>query len=309
MSLSIITPHYNDLTGLEKIYSCLQNQSHTTWEWIIVDDFSNKAVLEILNKWHLKLVDVRVRLFCNNKKTNASVCRNIGIDQASYNQLVFLDADDLILENFVANRLLDVEEFTVFKNYKIISKNNEIIFSKAFKSKPLDSFLKANFLWQTTCVLWDRTFLMKIGKFDPNLQRLQDVELFIRALIEGKNYKIIDNEVDFLYRAMPIRLKQDIVKRSCESVNYLILKITTNYHLEPYKFKYLKSYYFACTKNLQRSKSLEDIKYVKGSLKVFYTNNLINVYLYLMGSLLLTLYRYHMISDTYFLKINRYFFK
>ncbi len=309
MSISIITPHYNDPNGLLHVYKCLLKQTQASWQWIIVDDLSDTTIRKKIQDWHQYTKDNRVKLICNEKKSNASVCRNLGVDIANYENLVFLDADDYISQDFVFSRNIDFNEFAVFKNIAVVDRNGTQEIKPNLNENYLDCFLNAKFIWQTTAILWKKSFFIEIGKFDPNLQRLQDVELSIRALLVGKNYRIIDNKIDFFYNAKPIRLKTDIVRKSCASVNYLILKLHANYALDPYRHSLIKSYYYSCVKGLHRCKKREDVVYVKESLKLFYKSKYINIKEYFVGIIVLILYQYRMVSDSLFIKINRYFFK
>lgn len=309
MSLSIITPHYNDFEGLKRIYDCLKKQSLDSWEWLVVDDLSDEKTRALLTCFFEPLIGNQVKLILNTTKTNASECRNIGIDHAAYERLVFLDADDVIAEDFVAHRLIDVQEFVVYKNFAVVNEHNEHFVTSADVSHPLDAFLKANFIWQTTSVLWSKTFLNNIGRFDTNLQRLQDVELSIRALYLGKAYKLINNPIDFYYYTKPMRLRKHLVRESCASVKYLILKLYCDYSFNAQRCSLIKSYYYACVKNLPRLNDRADVTYVKESLNVFFKTSYINTFEYAIGYILLLLYKYRLVSNSLFLKVNRYFFK
>ncbi|MGV8813798.1 MAG: glycosyltransferase family 2 protein [Gelidibacter sp.] len=309
MSLSVITPHYNDFEGLQRLYGCLIGQTYNDWEWVVVDDFSDRAVLLNIDKWITATDDNRIRFFHNAQKSNASVCRNRGSEEALFENLVFLDADDFISQDFVLSRHIEFNEFVVFKNTAVIDRNGTQEIRPRLNEDYLDCFLNAKFIWPITATLWKKKFFIKIGKFDPNLQRLQDVELSIRALFVGENYKIIDNEVDFFYCTKPIRSKADIVRKSCTSVNYLILKIKSDYTLSAYRHSLIKSYYYACVKGLHRCKNRKDVVYVKESLKLFYKEKYINTYEYVLGITLLIFHQYHLISNSLFIKTNRYFFK
>ena len=310
MGLSIITPHFNDFLGLRQVQKCLSFQSDKNWEWIIVDDFSDKIILNTIDKWINDCENDKIRFIKNEEKTNASVCRNIGVDNSKYDNVIFLDADDSIGNNFVLNREIQFKDFAIFPNYNVVSKK-ESITKKLTKSRPqlLDCYLSAQFLWQTTCVLWSKEFLINIGKFDVNLQRLQDVELFIRALHISNNYSIIDNKVDFFYNAKPIKLKQDIVEKSCDSVEYLILKLKNHYSLDNSKYRLVKSYYFACAKGLYKTEKLEDFSYIKRTLNQFYKSNYINIFEFYIGYFSLLIFKNRLISKDLFLKLNRFIFK
>lgn len=309
MGLSIITPHFNDMEGLVRIYRCLETQSSPDWEWIIVDDFSDSTVLFNVEKWRKSTDDHRIRFIQNVHKSNASVCRNLGAEAASFEDLVFLDADDYISLDFVLSRDITFNEFAVFKNTAVIDRNGTQEIRPSLNENYLNRFLNAQFIWPITATLWKKGFFIEIGKFDPNLQRLQDVELAIRALFFGTNHKVIDNAIDFFYCTQPIRSKADIVRKSCMSVNYLILKLHKDYTLDTYRQSLIKSYYYACVKGLHRCKNRRDVVYVKESLILFYKKKYINVFQYFVGFTLLILYQYHMISDSLFIKSNRYFFK
>ena len=309
MCISIITPHFNDFEGIKHTHKCLMNQDSDQWEWIVVDDFSDSIVRKSLKDYFKQHDCSNIKLIFNNLKTNGSICRNKGIDIASGNALVFLDSDDIISEDFVSNRLIDVEDFVVFKNSSIIDEKG---YKKPFSnisSNYLNHFLQAKFAWQTTAILWNKDFLIKIGKFNSDLKRLQDIELSIRALFLGTNYKVIDNKVDFFYCVAPINIKKRPVKVICESVNYLISSIHANYTLDVHKQGLIKGYYYLCVRYLQRSKLKKDVSYVKNSLKLFYVKKYISFYQYVLGLVFLKLFKYNLISGDLFIKLNRYFYK
>ena len=309
MKISIITPHYNDFEGIKQTYECLRKQNSKQWEWIIVDDCSTQEVKNLVQDFIHQTDNASIKLFFNQEKTNASVCRNLVIDYASHSTLVFLDSDDIISEDFVTNRLIKVEEFIVFRNFNILNEKGENIASSKITSNFLDHFLRAEFAWQTTAILWNKSFLVNIGKFNPDMQRLQDVELSIRALFSGKKYSIIDSKADFFYNVYPIRTRKNFVKKVSVSVNYLITKIHADYKLNARQQQLIKGYYYLCVKYLHRSKSRKDIKYVRDNLNMFYSKKYVTLNGYLFGLLLLNLYKFRLISDDFFLKLNRYFYK
>lgn len=309
MSISIITPHFNDFEGLKKIHDCLIRQSSKQWEWIIVDDFSDIPIKKTVKDYFQQNKNQKIKLIFNNTKTNGSVCRNVGIDYASGELLVFLDTDDIISKDFVSNRLVEVGDFEVFKNFNILDEKGDIKPAPTTSFHYLEHFLQAKFIWQTSCILWSKSFLIKIGKFNPNLKRLQDIELSIRALLLGTNYKVIDNKVDFYYCVAPIDIKKKPVKLICESVNYLMNELHQKYTLNKQQNSLLKGYYFLCIRYLYKSKSKKDIVYVMNSLQLFYMNKQLSFASLLKGFVLLKLYRFNLISDDLFIRFNRYFFK
>ncbi len=309
MGLSIITPHYNDFEGLKRVYGCLLEQSNGNWEWIIVDDVSNEITIDGVENKFKNLDDHRVKLICNSNKTNASVCRNLGADKAQHEHLVFLDADDYITNDFVANRQVNFIDFAVFGNYNILNEQGHITVKSVSDANYLNSFLSTNFLWQTSCVLWNKSFFNAIGQFHSELARLQDVELSIRALQKSTKYTVINNPVDFHYRVKPIRQRQHFVKPVCDSVYLFISELLDTSSLSTHQVSLITSYYYLCTKYLERSESFDDITLVKRNLNLFYKKRYIHFRVYISGLIILKLYHWRLVSSSLFLRINRYLFK
>jgi glycosyltransferase involved in cell wall biosynthesis len=309
MSISIITPHFNDFKGIKRTHECLKKQNSDAWEWIIVDDFSDASTKKQLQDYFASEKCTHIKLVLNSKKTNASVCRNIGIDNATSSHLVFLDSDDVISEKFVSNRLIEVQDFTVFKNSNILDEKGNNKPAPTASTNYLEHFLQAKFIWPITAILWNKSFLIKIGKFNPELKRLQDIELSIRALLKSNNYQVIENEADFFYCVAPINVSKRPVHIICESVNYLITNLATQYNLPSAQKKLVKGYYYLCVRYFNRSKNKKDISYVRKSLKLFYKLKYISLFSYLKGLFVLKLYELNLISNNFFIRINRYFFK
>lgn len=308
-NLGIITPHYNNFEGLKNIHTNLLEQTSENWEWIIVDDFSNDFSKQIIENYFKPFNNVKV--IFNNFKSNASKCRNIGVDYISTSKIVFLDSDDLISTVFVENRLVDVNDFRVFLNCTIIStKTKEKQPFSTIKNDFFNYFLKSQFPWQTTCVLWDKDFFIKIGRFDERLNILQDVEVSIKALYKSQNYLIdIDNTVDFYYLVEPINTEKRTVKKISEAVEYLIFLICNNYELNNEQLKYLSSYYFLLIKYFCRASKKEDLHYLKKTLKFIKRFKIIDYKSYLMGLCSLKGFQFGIIDFSMLLKINRRLFK
>lgn len=309
MHISIITPHYNDVEGLKYIYNCLCNQTLNEWEWIIVDDDSENALKHELGKWYESINDSRVKLINNTTKTNASVCRNIGADAASSNHLVFLDADDMISENFIMHRQVSFTDFAIFINTATIDKNGVIELSAKVDEEFLSYFLKAQFIWPITSILWQKSFFNGIGQFNNQLPRLQDVELAMRALQQSKLYKVVDTPVDFYYKVKPIRERTNFVKPVCEAVYLLISKLLNVESLNTHQKSLLSGYYYMCVRYLERSESTKNIDLVFRNLKLFYNKKLLNLYKYVIGYFILKTFTLGLLSGKQFLRLNRFLFK
>lgn len=309
MAISVITPHYNDPDGLLQVYKCLLEQTQTSWQWVIVDDLSDSNTCDKVQNWYQGIKDDRIKLICNSQKTNASVCRNLGADSANYENLVFLDSDDIISTNFIANRQLEFNDFVVLKNTAIIDQNDEVQYSPKLTGNYLDYFLQARFIWPITAIVWKKKYFNTIGQFNAQLPRLQDVELAIRAMQNSENYVVVDNEVDFYYNVKPIRSRKNFLKPVCDATYIFIDELLQTQNLTKDQLSLLSGYYFMNTKYLERSESRKEASLVHRNLLLFYKKRHIGLLNCVFGLAVLKLFVWNMLSPSLFLRINRRIFK
>ena len=97
MDLSIVIPAYNAEPHIWELLDVLDGQMVKGVEAILIDDGSRKAVVEskpeILSyKW--------LRIF-RQENQGSSGARNAGIDKAKGKYISFIDADDLVSEQYI----------------------------------------------------------------------------------------------------------------------------------------------------------------------------------------------------------------
>lgn len=97
-NITIIIPLYNK----EKyIYKCLNSillQSYEFYEVLIIDDGSTDNSAKICEEFYSK--DKRFKYF-SKENGGVSSARNLGIEKARYDYIVFVDADDYIEEDYL----------------------------------------------------------------------------------------------------------------------------------------------------------------------------------------------------------------
>lgn len=197
--ISIIIPNYNKSKYISCTINSLKKQTIENWECIIIDDNSSDNSLEIIKK--LTLNDNRFLNFFEKTNRGACYCRNLGIEHSSGKYILFLDADDIITDNCLENRLSVISEdkdldFLVFSTgtfYKKLGDSKQVW--NDFKGNHLNRFLAHDLPWVICSLVWKKSFLRNIGCFNESLDRLQDVDLHTRALI-SKNVKYSINNFD-----------------------------------------------------------------------------------------------------------------
>lgn len=105
--ISIIIPVYNVEQYLDKCLQSVINQTYQDIEIILVDDGSSDSSGILCDKWKEKDSRIKVIHKSNGGLSNA---RNVGIEQANGEYLMFIDSDDI-----VANDLCKVL-FEMLKN-------------------------------------------------------------------------------------------------------------------------------------------------------------------------------------------------
>ncbi len=209
--ISIITPNFNSAQTIEATFSSIVCQTHNNWEWLIIDDGSTDSSPEMIMEFSNR--DPRIRFIRrNNNPKGASVCRNIGIEHAIGDYLMFLDADDLLVPYCLEQRLYKMEE----NPYMDFGVFNMGMFKNELGDMPgginlytdeagdyIKLFLSYKIPWSITCPIWKRSFIEQNRiRFSEQYQRLQDPEFHSKILLkyhpDFKVYK--EAEIDCFYR-------------------------------------------------------------------------------------------------------------
>ncbi|OVE82304.1 hypothetical protein BVY04_01290 [bacterium M21] len=209
--ISIIIPTYNRRELLFAAINSVCQQTYSNWECLIVDDGSDEAIIESIQA-HIAN-DSRCSLFERDREPKGgSVCRNIGLQHAKGDWIIFLDSDDLLAATCLELRIAAVSgqprDFGVFKMKSFstsIHDDGRIInsYPEDASDNYLRMFLRHDMPWQTTCPTWRRSFLMGLGGFDETFPRLQDVELHTRALLKSSDYVIFEDVEPDCFRRDP----------------------------------------------------------------------------------------------------------
>lgn len=201
--VSIILPIRNDAPELvESCFRSFKNQTYKNIEVIIIDDSDDINTINVIDKqkW-LKFIIVREP----DRKKGLSSALNRGIELSSGDYIARVDADDIQNENriekqvkfLMGNADIDVVGCNTF----IIDASNNILGKKVFK-KNNDSIMRAmsisSPLSHPTLML-RRRFFEIVGKYNEDLKRSEDYELWFRArkARKIKFYNIQENLVYF----------------------------------------------------------------------------------------------------------------
>lgn len=215
MRLSIIIPAYNPGEYLDALLECLKPQITSDVEIIVVDDGS--------------AVPVKVPHFVNLiRQTNggASAARNTGLDMATGDYIAFIDADDLVTDDYIKQIFDKIDEGCdyIWLSWKTIG--------NGWQATVLLKSIDDKFPPDNLCV-WNRVYKREmIGDIRFNTKKLiaEDAE-FIR-LVETKGYKkgFIGKPI-YLYRSdTPNSLSKRFVSGELETkrIVYYFERVTSD---------------------------------------------------------------------------------
>ena len=198
MSLvSIIIPTYNRAHLIDVALDSLIAQTHQNWECIIVDDGGDDSTPEIISKYIERDSRFSFEIRPSTALKGASSCRNIGASFAKGDYLIFLDSDDKLLPDCIANRLLTIKEhsdnyFWVFPMLIEDSYGKTQLRRIPDHADYLREFLSNRLHWGVMCTIWKKSFFDKINGFNALYPRLNDPEIHIRAMLKSEEkFKVL----------------------------------------------------------------------------------------------------------------------
>ena len=199
MNVSIVITTYNYSDFIEScINSCL-NQIYTrlSYEIIVVDDGSADNTPDILKSYSSDLV--RVFRIENSGIEKAS---NFGFSKANGDYVVRVDADDLLLPNYLASmeNVLSNEYGFFYSNYQVIDGKDKILKNiRLPEFDPKEILSRGDFLATGTLIRAD--ILTQFGPYKCEIVNtgLENYEFIIQLLCNGVRGLHVSEEL-FSYR-------------------------------------------------------------------------------------------------------------
>jgi len=205
MKFTVVIPLYNKESHIGRAIRSVLSQAYKDFELIIVDDGStDNSVLEVR-----KFEDSRIRLI-RQQNGGVSSARNKGINEAKYDYIGFLDADDEWKPNFLETIKKLIQQYpkagAYATSYEIVREDGTIIkplsegsFKKNWQGIIDDYFkysLKAPLISASSVVI-PKSVFSNIGFFQLGIKRGEDLDMWIRIAL---NYDIAYfNQVCALY--------------------------------------------------------------------------------------------------------------
>ncbi|CAM4306813.1 glycosyltransferase family 2 protein [Flavobacterium terrigena] len=221
--VSIIIPVYNQEKYLKETLQSVINQAYSNWECILVNDGSMDNSVEIINE-HVAQ-DNRFH-FINSENKGVSNARNLALQQAKGDCILFLDGDDLIHPEKISQAISNFQ-----KNADLsIVFNTTSYFQDVMENKLYDIKIDAELLnFNDLLLYWGEKIIIPIHsaiikkslldgiEFNTDLTAQEDWLVWLRLFQKNPKVLVLDKTLSFYRkhnssRTQTVSLKEDHFK-------------------------------------------------------------------------------------------------
>lgn len=209
---SIIIPVYNVAPYLRECLDSVLAQTFSDWEAICVDDGSTDGSGAILDEYVAR--DKRFRVI-HQKNAGVSAARNLALDRSNGEYVCFLDADDLVLKDWlsniysVASKCTSVDWVRTWHQYLldsgklVVSDDKHFAYEKIWCSNDKNA-IATDAWWRFSrkgmlCInVYKRSCVANI-RFNVRLSKREDT-CFCAAVLKNVSSFICIGDISYLYR-------------------------------------------------------------------------------------------------------------
>lgn len=188
-SIAVVIPCWNAERWIGRAVQSVLKQDYPALEIIVVDDGSADQSPAIVRSF-----GEQVTCVCGPNR-GACAARNRGMELARSEYVLFLDADDYLVGQYVASLAAEAEATVdlVIGGYARRDESGALSATAAYEniadstaliSKYLETFL------QTSGFLWRKSFLEAGGGWDERLTMYQDADLALRMFLRRPKFRI-----------------------------------------------------------------------------------------------------------------------
>ena len=202
---SIILPVYNGEKYIEETLNTIKKQIGLHDEVIVINDGSTDHTLDILNRNVFPQLQI-----INKENGGVSSARNIGIEKAKNDYIVFMDSDDLLCDgilHYIHHTNFKDCDFIIGKTMiHLMDETNEekVIknlhkFKLSTKEETISDFIssKDNLgIWAVWRHIFRREFLIQENlRFSSLYTYAEDMDFIMQALLKAKSFGIMEKPI------------------------------------------------------------------------------------------------------------------
>lgn len=220
MLLTFIIPYYNGIKYIDECITSIyqQNIPISDFEVLVIDDLSSDMCsIEVLFDLKKKYQNICIKH--NDKNLRCGVCRNIGVQNAKGKYVWFVDQDDYIKPNCLADILhscetgnLDIlyfdysnvsDDLSLNRKLNLVTNNTPIMTGLEYiHSICHGDFWHGEYDTNVWHAVYKRDFLIKNNIFSPPVSYCEDLIVAQHAIIAANRFQAVSNDY-YCYRYNP----------------------------------------------------------------------------------------------------------
>ena len=178
VSFSVIMPSYNRRYCIDEAIQSALSQNYNEFEILIIDDGSTDGTFDHLQSTYQEEIGTGQIRLIPSSHVGVSRARNIGLDQAKYAWICYLDTDNKMMPSY----------FETFNQCILANPGCQLFYAKMRRrnsgdviGRPFSFFelVRSNFIDMGTFV-HSKAIYFDHGGYDANLNRLEDWDLVLR---------------------------------------------------------------------------------------------------------------------------------
>jgi glycosyltransferase involved in cell wall biosynthesis len=109
MKVSVVIPTYYRSHDLSELFDSLLKQTVKPFEVIVVDDTPLNTIKKLCKKYEVRFeeIDSSLSYIKNPRERSAAIARNVGVENAEGEIILFLDSDTILYEDYI-EKILEV---------------------------------------------------------------------------------------------------------------------------------------------------------------------------------------------------------
>lgn len=192
--ISIIVPLYEKRKNIRHTINSVLSQSFKDFEIIVVDDGSTDGSADVVRE----IEDNRIKLICK-KNGGVSSARNRGIQEAKYDYIALLDADDGWDKDYLAEQVRLIHDFPEAAMWGI--NFAELYNGKLIRELPtglpngfrgiVDGYFdntlqngRVSDLFCSSSVVIKKSVFETAGMFDERIKYSEDIDMWYRIIVD-----------------------------------------------------------------------------------------------------------------------------
>ncbi len=255
--VSIIIPTYNSSRTIGETLDSVFRQTYTDFEVLLINDGSTDNLMEALAPFR----DPRLQVF-HYKNGGLPVARNRGIDRATGEYLIFLDADDLWADDKIASHVQALDTARTFNpragvvyswNYFLDDVTHDCFTNTPshHEGNVLTTLLTTNFIANGSNPMVSREAIDATGRFREDLISAEDWDYWIKLAHRWDFVLVPQRQVFYRQIQTSMSSRVDKMERAqVEVIRSAFQNLPAN--LQPLKKIALSNVYFYCAQLYSR---------------------------------------------------------